>query len=130
MPGFLLRLAASALGLWGASVIVPGVDIDGFGTLFWAALLLGFVNAIVRPVILIMTLPLTFLTLGLFLLVINAMMLGLVAWFLSGFHVAGFFSAVFGSIVVSIVSGIASQMFGSDAKVERLVVVEEQRRLG
>ena len=72
MKGFLLRVLIVALGLWVASAIVPGVEIDDAGTLLIAALLLGIVNAFVRPVLVILTLPLTILTLGLFLLVINA----------------------------------------------------------
>ncbi len=78
MRGFLLRALISAIGLWLASVWVMGVRIHGVGTLLLAALLLGVVNAIVRPVAFILTLPLTILTLGLFLLVLNAAMVALV----------------------------------------------------
>ena len=79
MRGLLVRWAVVALGLWIASAIVPGVRIEGVPTLILAALLLGFVNAIVRPLVVFFTLPLTIVTLGLFLLVVNAAMLGLVA---------------------------------------------------
>ncbi len=104
MTEFFLRLAISALGLWLASRVVPGIRVDGFGSLLAAALLLGIVNALVKPLLFILTLPFTLLTLGLFLLVINAAMLGLVAMFLRGFHVDGFWAALFGSIVVSLTS--------------------------
>ena len=116
--GFLLRMATVALGLWLASEIVSGIEVENATTLILAALLLGIVNAVVRPVAVILTLPLSILTLGFFLLVINAGMLGLVAWFLDGFHVAGFWSALFGSVVVSITSWLASRFIGPRGRVE------------
>ncbi len=122
MRGFILRTLISALGLWAASAIVPGVDIRGGGTLLIAAILYGVVNALVRPVLVILTFPLTLVTLGLFLLVVNAAMFGLVAAFLKGFMVAGFFPALLGAIVVSIVSWFASGFIGSNGKYEVLVV--------
>lgn len=106
MMYFMFRLAISALGLWLASVIVPGISVDGFGSLILAALLLGVVNALVRPILILLTLPFTIITMGLFLLVINAAMLGLVSVFLHGFHVHGFIAALLGSIVVSLVSWV------------------------
>lgn len=121
MSGFLIRLLITALGLWVAQAIVPGMEIQGFGTLLAAALLLGIVNAFVRPLIILLTLPITVLSLGLFLLVVNAAMLGLVAAFLDGFVVRGFFSALLGSIVVSITSWIASWYIGSSGRVEVIV---------
>ena len=104
MARFLLRALIAALGLWLASVIVPGIEVDGVVTLILAAVLLGVVNAFVRPVVILLTLPLTLLTLGLFLLVVNAAMLGLVSVVLPGFEVAGFWPAVFGAVVTGLVS--------------------------
>src|SRR5271156_4748752 len=101
MEGFLIRAVVVGIGLWLASKIVSGIAFSSTETLIAAALLLGIVNAFVRPVIVLLTLPITLLTLGLFLLVINALMIMLVAWFLPGFLVAGFWSAVFAAIVVS-----------------------------
>ena len=112
MGAFLVRMLISAAGLWIASVLVPGMDISGMGTLLAAAFLLGLVNALVRPVLIFFTLPLTILTLGLFLLVINAAMLGLVAWLLPGFVLGGFFPALFGSLIVSLISWCASRYVG------------------
>jgi len=89
MTGFLLRAVIAAIGLWIASRYVPGVHIDNVETLLLAGLLLGVVNAIVRPIAFILTLPITVLTLGLFLLVLNAAMVALVAWILPGFHLHG-----------------------------------------
>jgi putative membrane protein len=122
MKGFLLRIAIVAIGLWVASKIVPGVTIADGWSLLWAALALGVVNAVVRPVVIVMTLPLTVLTLGLFLLVINAAMLSLVAWLLDGMTVDGFWSAFFGALVVSIVSWLASSFIGGQGRVERIRV--------
>lgn len=108
MTEFILRLVISALGLWLASKVVPGIRVDSFGSLLAAALLLGIVNALVKPLLILLTLPFTLITLGLFLLVINAAMLGLVALFLRGFHIEGFWAALFGSIVVSLTSWIGA----------------------
>jgi len=122
MIGFLLRLCVVALGLWLASELVPGIEVQGLWTLLGAALLLGIVNAVVRPLLVILTLPITLLTLGLFLLVINAAMLGLVAWMFDGFSIAGFWPAVFGSIVVSLTGWLASWFIGPRGRIEVIVV--------
>jgi putative membrane protein len=108
MKRFLLRAAFSAFGLWVAAQVVPGIRVEGAGTLAGAALLLGLVNATVKPVLIVLTLPITILTLGLFLFAVNAALLGLVAWFLPGFHVGGFVPALLGSMVVSFISWITS----------------------
>jgi putative membrane protein len=110
------------IGLWVASKLPLGVEINDGWSLLWAALLLGIVNAIVRPVVVIMTLPLTLLTLGLFLLVINAAMLSLVAWMLDGMTVSGFWSAFFGAIVVSIVGWLVTWFIGDRGSVETISV--------
>ena len=120
MAGFLLRLLIGALGLWLASEIVPGIEVRDGGTLLLAALLLGIVNAVVRPIAVVLTLPLTILTLGLFLLVINAAMLSLVAWMLDGLTVAGFWPALFGAIVISLTGWLASSFIGPRGRVEML----------
>jgi putative membrane protein len=122
MYGFLIRLAIGMLGLWVAQAIVPGMTITGLGTLLLAALLLGLVNAVVRPVLVILTLPITLVTLGLFLLVVNTAMLALVAWMLGGFTITGFWAAFFGSCVVSLVSWVASGWIGPSGKFEVMVV--------
>jgi putative membrane protein len=118
MTGFLLRVAIVALGLWLATQILPGLQFDTPGYLLGAALLLGIVNAIVRPIAVLLTLPLTLLTLGLFLVVINAAMLGLVALLLAGFHVSGFWTAVGGALIVSLTGWLAAGLIGNNGKVE------------
>jgi putative membrane protein len=121
MVRFLLRAAVAAIGLWVASVWVSGLTLDTPGTLLLAGLLLGIVNAIVRPIAILLTFPVTIVTLGLFLLVINAAMLGLVAWMLPGMHVAGFWAAFAASFIVSVVSFIGSRLIGPSARVEVIV---------
>lgn len=122
MAGFLLRLLIGAVGLWLAEAILPGIDVANVGTLIAAAFLLGIVNAIVRPVLIVLTLPITVITLGIFLLVINAAMLGLVAWILPGFYIAGFWSAFFGALIVSITGWLASWFIGPRGRFEVLVL--------
>ncbi len=118
----LIRLAIGAAGLWIASRLVPGMSIEGTSTLVLAAFLLGLVNAIVRPLAIVLTFPITIVTLGLFLLVVNAGMLALVAALLDGFQLAGFGSALLGSIVVSLTSSVANWTIGPSGRVEVMVV--------
>ena len=111
MARFLLRTVIAALGLWLATELIAGFAIATPGTLVLAALLLGVCNALVRPVLVILTLPITLLTLGLFLLVVNAAVLGLVALLLPGFSIAGFVPALLGSLLVTITGWIGSALF-------------------
>lgn len=122
MQGIILRTLIYSLGLFLASQLIPGVWIEGMGNFLIAALLLGLVNAAVRPIAFVLTLPLTIITLGLFLLVLNAAMFGLVAAFLDDFQIAGFWSALFGAIVVSITSTVASWFIGPDGRFEVFVL--------
>ena len=118
MVGFLLRAAITALGLWVASEIFTGLQFESPAKLVVAAVLLGIVNAFVRPLAFILTLPLTVLSLGFFLLVLNAAMVGLVAWIVPGFEISGFWTAVGAALIVSLVSWAASSAIGSNGKVE------------
>jgi putative membrane protein len=113
MTGFVLRALLSAIGLWLASMWVSGVYFDTPGTLILAAILLGVVNAVVRPIAFILTLPITLLTLGLFLFVLNAAMVGLVAWILPGFRLpGGFRAALLTAIIVWLTGWIGSWFIG------------------
>jgi putative membrane protein len=109
---FIVRAIFAALGLWFAARIVPGLRFESLGSLIAAAVLLGVVNAFVRPVVFVLTLPLTILTLGLFLLVVNAAMIGLVALLLGGFHVDGLIPGVLAAIVTGIASWIGGMVLG------------------
>ena len=122
MQGFFLRTLITLLGLLLASAIIPGVTIDGTGSVILAAILLCLVNGFVRPIAFLLTLPITIITLGLFLFVLNAAMFGLVASMLDNFIVAGFWSAIFGSLVVSITSTIESWYIGPDGHIDVIVV--------
>ena len=122
MQGIFVRTLIIMLGLFLASRLLPGVWIEGTGNFILAAFLLGLVNAVVRPLVFVMTLPLTVVTLGLFIFVLNAAMFGLVAAMLDNFQVAGFWSALFGAIIVSITSTVASWYIGPDGRYEVFVV--------
>ena len=111
MPGFLLRGLFAAAGLWVATFVLGGLSFDTPATLVIAGLTLGLVNAFIRPILVILTLPATVLTLGLFLLVINGAMVALVGHFLHGMHVASFGTAVLASLIVSIVSFVGQELF-------------------
>ena len=119
MLGIVLRAAITALALWVASQLLAGLRFDSTGALLLAAILLGLVNAIVRPIAFVLTLPITVLTLGLFLLVLNAAMIGLVALVVPGFTISGFWTAVGGAIIVALVSWAASSVIGNTGRIER-----------
>lgn len=118
MTGFFLRCAIVALGLWLATKMLSGLQFDSAGTLLAAAILLGVVNAVIRPIAVVLTLPLTLFTLGLFLIVINAGMLGLVALLLGGFTISSFWTAVGGALVISVTSWLASGLIGNNGRIE------------
>jgi putative membrane protein len=118
MVGFLLRAAITALGLWVASEILSGLHFDSTSKLVVSAIVLGVVNAFVRPLAFLLTLPLTVLTLGLFLLVLNAGMVSLVAWIVPGFALEGFWTAVGVALIVSLVSWAASSVIGPRGRIE------------
>lgn len=118
MLRFILQALASAVGFWIASKIVPGVHVDTTIALIEGGLLLGVMNAIVRPILTILTLPITILTLGLFLLVVNAITLWLVTLFIHAIHIHGFVSLILTVIVLGLVSwaagGLISQIADKD----------------
>jgi putative membrane protein len=107
---FLLRLILNAVAILVAAYLIPGIYVASPGAALVAALALAIVNAIVRPVLLLLTLPLTILTLGLFIFVINAICLAIVAWVVPGFGVSGFGAALLGALVISLVSWLLSSL--------------------
>ena len=122
MQGIFIRTLITMLGLFLASRLIAGVWIEGMGSFILAALLLGLANAFIRPLMFFLTLPLTIVTMGLFIFVLNAAMFGLVAAMLDNFQVSGFWSALFGAIIVSITSTVASWYIGPDGRFEVFVV--------
>ncbi|HTX06837.1 MAG TPA: phage holin family protein [Steroidobacteraceae bacterium] len=119
MTGFVIRALISAIGLWIATRWVSGIRIDTAGTLVLAGLLLGVVNAVVRPILIILTLPITILSLGFFLLIVNTAMLALVAWMLPGFHIyGGFWSAFEAALIVWITGWLGSWLIGPRGRID------------
>ncbi len=110
MLPLLVTWLINALALLAVPYLLHSVQVDSFGTALIAALVLGFVNTLVRPILVLLTLPVTLLTLGLFILVINGLMFWVVAQLVSGFHVGGFWSAVGGAVLYSIVSWALSTL--------------------
>jgi putative membrane protein len=108
VPALALRWLLNALALWLTSVVMPGIETTGIAPTFVAALVLGILNALLRPILVLLTLPITIVTLGLFTLVINAAMLMLTSVLVDGFIVSGFWAALFGSIVLSVTSVVLS----------------------
>ena len=125
MIGFLLRALIAAVGLWIATKIVPGITVDSLEILIFAALLLGVVNAIVRPIVTLLTLPITILTLGLFLLVVNAVSLYVVSWIVKllplhgQLHIGSLFHAVLAVIVIWLVSLVGNMILGGEERPRR-----------
>ncbi len=126
MRGFVIRAAIVAIGLWIASSIIPGVEIRSGGGLVAAAVLLACVNAVVRPILIILTLPITLLTLGLFLLVINGLMVELVSWLLPSFFVGGLWPAIGTALIVSVTGWLVNGFIGPRGQIE---VIEARRNL-
>lgn len=104
MMKFLARLLLNGLAIIVAAWLVPGLELSDTGTALWAGAILGLVNAVIRPMLFVLTLPITLVTLGLFIFVLNAACLALTAWVLPGFSISGFWPALIGALVVSVVS--------------------------
>ena len=106
----LLVWLINALALLALPYVFPWVEVDTFGTALIAALVLGLINTLIRPLLILLTLPVTLLTLGLFIFVINGLLFWWVGSFVTGFHVGGFWSGVFGAIVYSLISWLLSSL--------------------
>ena len=111
---FLARLLLNALAIFIAAYLIPGVILTGPIPALIAGMILGFVNAVVKPVLILLTLPFTLLTFGLFLFVVNALCFGLTAALVPGFDLTGFWPAFFGAFVVTVVSWIVNSAFSDD----------------
>ena len=115
--GFLIRVLVNILAIVVAAKLVRGIEVDGVLSAVAAGLLLGVVNAVVRPVLLVLTFPITLVTLGLFLLVLNGLCFWLVAAVVKGFHVSGFWPAVLGALVVSVMSWVVTVLVSDSGEV-------------
>jgi putative membrane protein len=116
MVRFLIRALAAALGFWIASKVMHGVRVSNTESLLFAGLLLGVVNALVRPVLVILTLPLTILTLGLFLLVVNGVTVWIVTWFIHGVHIHGALHYILTALIISIISWVVGGVMYPDTR--------------
>ena len=125
MRGVWLRWLTSTLAILLTPYLVDGIRVDGFISAFFAAAALGVLNALLRPLVLILTLPLTILSLGLFTFVINAGMLKMASALIPGFHLHGFWPAVFGALVISLVSWLVNSLIDPQG---RVVVIRQGRR--
>lgn len=126
--GLLLRWLILTSGIIIASYLLEGIHVSGFVPAFFAAALLGILNALFRPVLILLTLPINILSLGLFTFVINALMLMMVSELVSGFEVHGFWTAVFGSLIISIISWLLNSFISDRGRVERLDYIDLKKR--
>ncbi len=108
---FIVKLLVSALSIGVASYLVPGIHLNNFMTLIITAFIFGILNAVIRPILVLLTLPITLVTLGIFLLILNAFLFLFVSWIVPGFTIASFWSALFGWIIVVLTNWIASAVF-------------------
>lgn len=118
MKGLVLRWLILTLAITVASYLLEGIVVTGFFSALFAAAILGVLNAFFRPILIILTLPINLLTLGLFTFVINAMLLKMASGVIPGFHVHGFWTAVFGALVISLVSWLLSSFVNSQGRVQ------------
>lgn len=118
MRGLVIRWIVSALALWMTSSVVRGIEVRGLGPLLLAAAMIGVINAFIRPIVLVLTLPLSVITLGLFALVVNAAMLGLASAFVPGFEVHGFWAALWGWLLLSFFTFCINVLIGEHGRVD------------
>jgi putative membrane protein len=118
MKGIFLRWLILTFAIIATSYLIDGIQVSGFLSAFFAAAILGILNAFFRPILLILTLPVNILSLGLFTFVINAIVLMMVSGVISGFEVYGFWSAVFGSLLISLVSWLLTSFIGGRGTVQ------------
>ena len=128
MTGLLLRWLILTVAIMAAAYLFEGIQVTGFGAALFAALILGILNAFFRPILLILTLPINVLTLGLFTFVINAFLLLLTSGVIGGLKVAGFGSALLGSLIISLVSWLLSSFINDQGRVESLDIELRKRR--
>ncbi len=130
MAGLLLRWLILSFAIMVAAYLFPGIEVAGFGSALFAALVLGILNAFFRPILFLLTLPINILTLGLFTFVINAFLLLMTSGVIGGLVVTGFGSALLGSLIISIVSSLLSSFINDRGRVEMIDIEMRRRRDG
>ncbi|MCX5845638.1 MAG: phage holin family protein [Deltaproteobacteria bacterium] len=128
MMGFLIRWLILTVAIIIASYLLEGIHISGFFSAFFAAAALGILNALFRPILILLTLPINILTLGLFTFIINALMLKMASGVIPGFEVYGFWTAVFGSLIISVVSWLLNSFISDRGRVERVDYIDLKRK--
>ncbi len=128
MKGLLLRWLVLCVAIMVAAYLFPGIQVSGFGSALVAALVLGFLNAFFRPILILLTLPINVLTLGLFTFVINALLLMMTSGVIGGLVVEGFGSALLGSLIISVVSWLLSSFINDQGRVQSLDIELRSRR--
>jgi putative membrane protein len=127
MKGLLIRWLLLTISIILTSYLVGGIHVSSFGSALFAALVLGILNALFRPILLIITLPINILTLGLFTFVINALLLKMVSGLVPGFEVHGFFTAVFGSLIISLISWLLNSFVNEHGRVSYIELKKRDR---
>jgi len=122
MKGLLVRLCLNTLALVLVAHLLPGIEVEGLMPAIAAALLLGILNTLLRPILILLTLPISFITLGLFILVVNGFLLKLVSLFIKGFEIHGFWPAVLGAFLISLVSWFLSLFVNEKGRIEVIVI--------
>jgi putative membrane protein len=122
MLGLVIRWVTTACALWVVSLVVEGIEVEGIAPLFFAAIVLGILNAILRPLVLLITFPINLVTLGLFTFVINGAMLKLTSDVVRGFSVHGFWSAVIGALLLSVFSFLLNLFISDTGRIEYIHV--------
>ena len=122
--GILIRWIILTIAIIAASYLLEGIHISGFFSAFFAAAALGILNALFRPILLILTLPINVLTLGLFTFIINALMLKMASGVIPGFEVHGFWTAIIGSLIISVISWLLNSFISDRGRVERVEYID------
>ncbi len=128
MKGLFIRWLILTISILAAAYLLKGIEVRGFFSAFFAAALLGILNALLRPVLLLLTLPINILTLGFFTFVINALLLMMVSGVIGGLVVSGFWAALLGSLVISLVSWLLTSLVSDQGKMEVIVLREREGR--
>ena len=126
--GLLIRWLILTIAIIVASYLLEGIHISGFFSAFFAAAILGILNALFRPILIILTLPINILTLGLFTFIINALMLKMASGVIPGFEVHGFWTAVFGSLIISLISWLLNSFISDRGRIERVDYIDLKKK--
>ena len=126
--GLLIRWLILTVAIISASYLLEGIHISGFFSAFFAAAILGILNALFRPVLLLLTLPINILTFGLFTFIINALMLKMASGVIPGFEVHGFWTAVFGALIISVVSWLLNSFISDRGRIERVDYIDLKKK--